>query len=291
MPVFRFAAVDGRQGAKIRLMHAIRKAFPPEDAADLFRQFCGRFRDILQGIIQLQFIPFESPHLVEREHVHAFHVAQARRMAGEFLNFFQIVRNAGYQHIPQPHGLAEGGQAVRKLQRGAQLPACQGAVPFRIPCLDIQQDQVRILQHFSVRIRAQMAGSVQTGMQSQLSAAFQHGTGKIRLKEGIPAGEGDAAARRPQKIPVAGYFLKDITRASGPAPPHVGGIRIMAVAAAQAAAGQEEDKADAGAVHGAAGFHGMNQAGDGAFSIRVMVLWKNLRHPFAVRVNGCGKCG
>ena len=61
-------------------MHAIRKAFPPENAADLFRQFCGRFRGALQGIIQLQFIPFESPHLVEREHVHAFHVAQERRI-------------------------------------------------------------------------------------------------------------------------------------------------------------------------------------------------------------------
>lgn len=48
----------------------------------------------------------------------------------------------------------------------------------------------------------------------------------------------------------------------------------MAVAATQAAAGQEKDEADAGAVHGAAGFHGMNQTGDGAFSVRIMVLWK-----------------
>ena len=118
-----------------------------------------------------------------------------------------------------------------------------------------------------------------------------HLCGKIRLEEGIPAGEGDSAARRLQKIPVTGYFLEDIICAPEPAPPHVGGIRIMAVAAAQAAAGQEKDEADAGAVHGAAGFHGMNQTGDGAFSVRIMVLWKNLRHPLAVRVNGCGKCG
>ena len=247
--------------------------------------------DVLQSIVQLQFIPFESPQLVEREHVHAFHVAQKRRMAGEFLNFFQIVRNARYQHIPQPHGLAEGGQAFRKLQCRAQFPSCQGAIPFRIPCLDIQQDQVRIRQHFFARIHAQMAGGVQAGVQAQFPAAFQHGTGKIRLEEGIPAGEGNSAARRLQKIPVTGYFLEDIICAPEPAPPHVGGIRIMAVAAAQAAAGQEKDEADAGAVHGAAGFHGMNQTGDGAFSVRIMVLWKNLRHPLAVRVNGCGKCG
>ena len=72
-----------------------------------------------------------------------------------------------------------------------------------------------------------------------------------------------------------------------------GGVEAVkaAVAAAQAAAGQEKDKADAGTVHGAAGFHGMNQTGDGAFSVRIMVLWKNLRHPFVVRVSGCGRCG
>lgn len=159
---------------------------PAGNAADLFRQFRGRFRDVLQSIVQLQFIPFESPQLVEREHVHAFHVAQKRRMAGEFLNFFQIVRNARYQHIPQPHGLAEGGQAFRKLQCRAQFPSCQGAVPFRIPCLDIQQDQIRIRQHFFARIHAQMAGGVQAGVQAQFPAAFQHGTGKIRLEEGSP---------------------------------------------------------------------------------------------------------
>ena len=136
-----------------------------------------------------------------------------------------------------------------------------------------------------------MAGGVQAGVQAQFPAAFQHGTGKIRLEEGVPAGEGDAAARRLQKIPVTGYFPEDITRASEPAPPNVGGIRIVAVAAAQAAAGQEKDKADAGTVHGAAGFHGMNQTGDGAFSVRIMVLWKNLRHPCVVRVSGCGRCG
>ena len=64
-----------------------------------------------------------------------------------------------------------------------------------------------------------MAGGVQAGVQAQFPAAFQNGTGKIRLEEGIPAGEGDAAARRLQKIPVTGYFLEDIIRAPEPAPP------------------------------------------------------------------------
>lgn len=40
-----------------------------------FRQFLGRFRNVLQGVVQLQFIPLEAPHLVEGEHVHALHVA------------------------------------------------------------------------------------------------------------------------------------------------------------------------------------------------------------------------
>lgn len=251
----------------------------------------GRFRDVLQSIVQLQFIPFESPQLVEREHVHTFHVAQKRRMAGEFLNFFQIVRNARYQHIPQPHGLAEGGQAFRKLQCRARSPPVRARYRFGFHALISSRTRSVSASISSPAFTPRWPEVSRQVCRPSFRQPFSTGTGKIRLEEGIPAGEGDAAARRLQKIPVTGYFLEDIICAPEPAPPHVGGIRIMAVAAAQAAAGQEKDEADAGAVHGAAGFHGMNQTGDGAFSVRIMVLWKNLRHPLAVRVNGCGKCG
>ena len=136
-----------------------------------------------------------------------------------------------------------------------------------------------------------MAGGVQAGVQPQFLASFQYGSRKIRLEKGISPGKGDASARRQQEIPVAGYFFKDVGRASAASPPHVGGVRIVAVAAAQAAPGQEEDKADAWTVHGAAGFHGMDQSGDGSFTVRGRILGESLRHPLPGWVNGYGRCG
>lgn len=63
------------------------------------------------------------------------------------------------------------------------------------------------------------------------------------------------------------------------------------VGVAQAAPGQEEDKADAWTVHGAAGFHGMDQSGDGSFTVRGRILGESLRHPLPGWVNGYGRCG
>lgn len=120
-----------------------------------------------------------------------------------------------------------------------------------------------MFQQFAVRIRSQVAGCVQAGVQAHGFSSFQHGFSKGRLEERVPAGEGKAASGRLQEVPVACKFLQNVRGASGLSPANIGGVRVMAVPAAQAASGQEEDEADAGPVHGAAGFHGMDQARDG----------------------------
>ena len=109
-------------------------------------------------------------------------------MAGELRDVFHVVREAGNQHVPEPDGFAEGGQAFRELQGRAQFPACQGLVLFRVPCLDVQQDHVRVRQHVFIRIPSQVAGGVQAGVQAQAFASLQHGFGKVRLKKGIASG-------------------------------------------------------------------------------------------------------
>src|SRR5215470_16380579 len=76
---------------------------------------CGRL-DVVEYVIEFEFLPFESTHLMKRKNVDALHVSQA---AGEFRDRVYVVRavcQARHQNKAQPNRLSARSQPAGKIQ-------------------------------------------------------------------------------------------------------------------------------------------------------------------------------
>ncbi len=137
----------------------------------------------------------------------------------------------------------------------------EGAVLFRIHVLDVHQAGVQKRQRAGdhVLIRRECSG-LDGGVQPLVLRRRQKGDGEFRLAEAFPAGEGHTAARIAVIIAVLYDLAHDLV--DGHVPPdglwhavHRHGLDavllhfgVTAPAAAEAAALEEHDRADAGAV-------------------------------------------
>ena len=203
---------------------------------------------------------------MEGQHIHPLHIAEAGSIAGQGSDIVQLVSEPRHQHVAQPHGDAAGGQLLRKIQRGLQGLPCHLPVLLRVPGFDIQQHQVGIRQQGIIGIAAEVAGSIDAGVQPHFLAAAEQGTCEIRLEERVSAADGHAAARIFQEDGVAADFLQHIFRGAFLTLSLEGGIGVVAVLAAQAAPSQEHNETDARSIDRAAGFYRMNKTSHGGRS-------------------------
>ena len=164
-----------------------------EDCTDLVCELGGRGLEVHERVGEAELTPLELTHLVEGEHVHPFHVAEAGSIAGEGSDVVQLVGEARHQHIAQPHGGAAFCQLFCKVEGGLQGLAGDQLVLLRVPGFDIEQHQVGIGQYGVVGIAAEVAGGIEAGVQTHFLAATEQGSGEIRLEEGVATADGHAA--------------------------------------------------------------------------------------------------
>lgn len=234
-----------------------------EDGAHLVGELGGRGLEVHERVGEAEFTPFELAHLVEGEHVHSLHIAEAGGIAGEGGDVIQLVSETGNQHIAQPHGDAAFCQLLCKVEGGLQGLAGDQLVLLRIPCFDVEQDQVGICQHGVIGIATEVAGGVEAGVQSHFLAAAEQGAGEIRLEKGVATADGHAAFGIFEEGGVTADFLEHVFHGAFLTLAFEGGIGVVAILATQAAASKEHDEADARSIDRAAGFYRVYKTGKG----------------------------
>ena len=135
-----------------------------EDCTDLVCELGGRGLEVHERVGEAELTPLELTHLVEGEHVHPFHIAEAGSIAGEGSDVVQLVGETRHQYIAQPHGGAAFCQFLCKIEGGLQGLACDQLVLLGGPGLDIKQHEVGICQHGVIGIATEVAGGIEAGV-------------------------------------------------------------------------------------------------------------------------------
>src|SRR5512138_216849 len=76
----------------------------PEPGEDFLDFLARRRLRLLELIIHSKPLPFEAAQLMERQHVHAVDVAQARGEVRDLPDLLQVIRPAGYDYEANPGG-------------------------------------------------------------------------------------------------------------------------------------------------------------------------------------------
>ena len=204
--------------------------------------------------------------------LHLLHVGQVAADVGFQLGHgLGAVGAAGHHHVAHPHRRA--GPAQRLLEGfgpGDVLPG-QRPVGFRLPVLDVVQNQVGLGQDLVQAGVGQRggadAGGVQAGVDAPPAAQPQRLQQKRRLHQRLAAGKGHPAAAALKVGDKAGDLVHKLPGGKLLAPGRGPGVGVVAEAAAQPAPLQKHHRADARPVHQAHALDGMDAAcGHGAAS-------------------------
>src|SRR5258706_2641385 len=131
-------------------------------------------------------------------------------------------------------------------------------VDLRVARLDIEQIEIDIHQLLVAQTLAEPAGGVETGMQSQFLATPENAGGECGLHHRLAARERDPALAGLEHLCVPADLMHRLRDAHRPAIAFVPGVRIVAILAAQQAAGQKPDEAQPRSVDGAAEYRRMD---------------------------------
>ena len=115
---------------------------------------------------------------------------------------------------------------------------------------DVEQTQVDVLEHLVGVIRVEEAGRIEAGVHAHLLGGMEHTRDEGGLHHGFAAGEGDTAMRGLEQVLVTIDLLDHGVKVDGLAVAHLPSVRVLAVLAAQRAAGHEHGHAGARSIHG-----------------------------------------
>src|SRR6266481_100066 len=147
--------------------------------------------NIIKGVVELKLLPLESPHLMKGKNVDSLHVSQISCKPCNLGNVLNIVRKSGNEHKTQPNSFLASGQSPGKIQNWPNLHACDPAVKFRIPTLEIKQHEVNVLQIRIGKAFTQGAVGVECGVNPHLLRGGEHFDGKPILHKGLPAAQSE----------------------------------------------------------------------------------------------------
>ena len=123
-------------GAELIKLHARKAAgqrstdpkdFPPGKAAWALRDVdsvLGRRLNLAELVVEMKIFPFISAHLVKRQHVDPFTVAQAGNKVRHSHDVLCAIRPTGNEYISQPHRTPHIGKPIGKLERWFDFLAC-----------------------------------------------------------------------------------------------------------------------------------------------------------------------
>ena len=190
--------------------------------------------------------PLVFAHLVEREQLHPPDTGESGEKIGQLLESLRHKSNAGHQNMTNPDRFPG---RFTEPQQGARIGAVVSgkfAAERRIGRFDVEQHEIGLGKDRFRNGESDGTGRIQRGVKPLLPAEAKHLTGKRRLQQRFPAGEGYPS--RANEIPVFGNFADDLRRGNLPPPVGIPGIRIVAVETAQRTPLQKEHAAEAGTV-------------------------------------------
>src|SRR4029453_4074102 len=79
--------------------------------------------DVLERVRDAELFPLEAPHLMERQHIDALHVAETAGKVGDLGDVVGIVRYSRDQHVSNPNRPASVGEASGEVQSGTNVHA------------------------------------------------------------------------------------------------------------------------------------------------------------------------
>jgi hypothetical protein len=187
--------------------------------------------------------------LAERQDVHAVDVAQAGQEGAESVDGRRVVGPTGDEDVADPHGDGEPVEAGGEGQGGGEDAAGQFPVGGDVEGLDVEQHQVGVGEEFVGGAGAEEAGGVEGGVQTGRLAAAQHRAGEGGLEQRLAAGDRHSSSGCCDERPVLVDLRHHLVDGGLPSVPHVPGVGVGAVQAAQRAAADEQHEPGPGAVH------------------------------------------
>src|SRR2546423_1797328 len=163
----------------------------PKPRASLFNRLASWRLNVVERVVEFEFLPFESAHLMKGQDIDSIHVTQAATEFRNLGNVSSIVCKPGHQHEAQPNRPLASGQTTCEIQDWANLHPGNLAVAFRIPALNIQQHQVDALNLCGGGAFSGAAVSARGGMNSQCWRGCKQLHGNPFLKGGSPPAKGD----------------------------------------------------------------------------------------------------
>ena len=208
------------------------------------------------------------------QQLHPFYASVAGQLFRQSPELVRIQGIAGHQHMPDPYLLA-GLFAVIQSGKGVFVGfSGQRPAILRVNVLDVQQKHVRQINGMPGLGQGNGAAGVNGGVEALLPAKRQQILTECRLHQRLSAGKGHASPQ--QKAALTADLLHYLGRRHAQSLLLLPGIWIVTVQAPEGTAGQKYHKADAGAVHCAEAFQGMQIAGghgDSSFRDYIRV-WK-----------------
>ena len=193
-------------------------------------------------------------HLVEAQDLHALERFEPRADVGHLLHVVVAVGQARHQHEAHPHRPAERREPAGVVERRLERLARDLLVDRRIAGLDVEQVEIDRRELVVGELFAEAPRRVQARVQSELLAAPEDLHDERPLHHRLAARQRDAALADLEHLRVLADLAHRARHGHRLAVVLVPGIRVVAVLAAQQAAGQEADEAQAGAVDRAAHF-------------------------------------
>ena len=224
----------------------------------------GRFH-AFQGIGDTQLLVFADAHDVVGQDVQGLYVGQGTQESAQLGQLARIVGDARNHHMADPNGDVFLSQILGESQDPGVVMAGEAFMGLGIHVLDVQHHQVCDC-HQSIQLLVVRGGTgavsdtggIQTGVDSLCLGQGEQLQNKVDLHQGFAAGDGDAALAVESFITVV--FLKNRLGRADRAGIHFPGVGVMAVLAPHGAALKKHHEPDAGAVHRAEAFCGMDKA-------------------------------
>src|SRR6185503_12838508 len=100
------------------------ESFGPEDRASFPDQFLSGRWEVVEGVVQVKSLPFETAHLVKRQHLHALYIAQTGSELRNLCYILFFVRYSRHEDKAYPDGPSAIGEATSELERRRNVLSC-----------------------------------------------------------------------------------------------------------------------------------------------------------------------
>ncbi len=164
--------------------------------------------DALEGVRKSELVPLVAAHLMERQDVYSFDVAE---IGGEIRDLLDLLRNR--RSAPAPGrsaptcGPPADRQAAGKCESRADIHTGQAAMAVGIPRLDVEQDEVDVIEISIGEAFAVIAVRVQRGVHADRLRRREELDDKPVLHQRFATADGQTSRHDLQPVTILAQFL------------------------------------------------------------------------------------